>query len=192
MIRPEDEARLIAGLRGDATTRDEALRELFELTRTPLYSLALRMTGRADLADDAVQEAFVDLLRSRSAFRGDARLTTWLFRIVVRAATRVAARSRGAHEPLPEELGAASGPSTGASDDPSTRGERREAAARILRAIRSLPAPQRAVLALSALQDLPQVEIAAILGVPEGTVHSRLHHAKKRLRERLEQDGPLR
>ena len=55
--------------------------------------------------------------------------------------------------------------------------------------LRSLPAPQRAVLALSALQDLPRVEIAAILGVPEGTVHSRLHHARNRLRERLERDG---
>lgn len=178
MIPVEDQRRLLELLRGGSASRDEALRELFERTRERLYSLALRMTGRADLADDAVQETFVDVLRAHSSFRGDARLTTWLFRVAVRAATRVAARGPCRSEPLPDELPSPTG-------DPSVRGERADAVARVLRAMSALPAPQRAVLALNALQDLPQTEIATILGVPEGTVYSRLHHARERLRQSL-------
>ena len=183
MIADADEARLLKLLAGGAADRDRGLRELFERTRGPLYALALRMTGRADLADDAVQETFVDLIRSHGTFRGDARLTTWLFRIAVRAATRVAGRARSSSLD-PDELQEA------ASDaaDPAEKREQRESAQRILRAIRSLPAPQRAVLALGALQELPLTEVAVVLGVPEGTVHSRLHHARKRLREALERE----
>jgi RNA polymerase sigma-70 factor (ECF subfamily) len=66
----------------------------------------------------------------------------------------------------------------------------REGAARILAAMAQLPATQRAVLALAALDDLPQTEIAVVLGVPPGTVYSRLHQARERMREALEQGGP--
>jgi RNA polymerase sigma-70 factor (ECF subfamily) len=64
----------------------------------------------------------------------------------------------------------------------------REGAARILAAMSRLPAPQRAVLALAALDDLPQTEIAAVLGVPPGTVYSRLHQARERMRKALERE----
>ncbi len=178
MIRADDDRRLLEGLRGSRESRNEALRDLFQETRASLFALALRMTGRADLADDAVQETFVDLLRAHLTFRGDARMTTWLYRIAVRAATRVAARNRARSESLGAEP-----PSS--LDDPAMRGEQRDGAARILRAIASLPAPQRAVLALSALEDLPQTEIARVLGLSPGTVYSRLHHARERLREAL-------
>lgn len=183
MISATDETRILEQLRsGD---RDAAMRELFESVRGPLFGLALRMTGRPDLADDAVQETFVDLIRSLDGFRGDARLTTWLFRVAIRAATRVASRASGRTETLPEELDVPDrdGPDHGGA---ATTVEQRDSAARILAAIADLPAPLRAVFALSALREVPQTEIAVILGLPEGTVHSRMSKARARLREVLE------
>lgn len=179
MIGRDDETRIVAQLRAGGRKRDAGVRELFELTRRPLYGLALRMTGRPDLADDAVQETFVDVVRGVRSFRGDARLTTWLYRVAVRAALRVASRARGRDEELPAEP-------IDAGEDPAHAAAERDSADRILAAIAALPAPQRAVVALSALEGLAQTEIAEVLGIPPGTVHSRLHEARARLRETLE------
>jgi len=173
-----DEERLWAEIRSGGAARSEALRALFESLRRPLFGLALRMTGRADLADDAVQDAFVDVLRGIDGFRGEARLTTWTYRVLVRAATRIAATRSSRQEPLPEEL-------AGPAEDPRETLAQREGAARLLEALQRLPAPQRAVLSLAALEDLPRTEIAAVLGIPEGTVHSRLHAAREALRSVL-------
>lgn len=183
MIEAHDEARLVASLRGGRRERDAAVRELFELTRTSLYGLALRMTGRPDLADDAVQETFVDVLRGIGGFRGEARLSTWLFRVAVRAATRVAARARRREELLPGEL--LPGERDAGGESPAHSAAQRDAAARILAAIAALPAPLRAVVALSALEDLRRAEVGEVLGIPTGTVDSRLHAARARLRATL-------
>ncbi len=182
MIEPAVEARLSRELRGPPAARESAMGELFELTRASVHGIALRVTGRADLAQDAVQETFVDVLRGIDAFRGEARLTTWLYRIAVRAAIRVASRASRRAAPLPDELAQR-------TDGPPDALARREGAARILAALSRLPAAQRAVLALAALEDLPQIEIAAVLGIPAGTVYSRLHQARERMREVLER-GP--
>ena len=178
MIASHDEARILALLRGPAPDRERGLRELHEHTRKALFGLALRITGRPELADDAVQEAYVDVVRGIGGFRGEAKLTTWLYRITLRAAMRVAARGHRKVEALPDELvDRRAGPAASAAS--------RDSAARILAALAALPAPQRAVLALNALKGLPQTEIAQILGVPEGTVHSRLHAAREQLRRTL-------
>lgn len=178
MIAAEDEERLLSLLRGDSKAREAGQRELFELTREGLFGLALRMTGRPDLADDAIGETMLDVIQGLKSFRGEARLTTWLYRVAVRASLRVAARARDRTVELPSGLvSSVSGPAQSA--------ERRDEAERILAAIAGLPPRQRAVVALSALEELPLTEVAAILGVPEGTVHSRLHAARERLLERL-------
>jgi len=179
LIGPEQETRWSAALRGGRRERERALSELFEGTRESLYGLALRMTGRPDLADDAVQETFVDVLRGLHGFRGDTRLTTWLYRIAVRAAARVSGRARHRDAPLPDELAAGTG-------EPAEALTQCEGAARILAALAELPATLRAVLALAAQGDLPQTEIAAVLGLPPGTVYSRMHQARERLRKVLE------
>jgi DNA-directed RNA polymerase specialized sigma24 family protein len=122
LIGAEREALLLAGLRGVPEERERALAELFERTRTGLFALALRMTGRPDLADDAVQETFVDVLRGAAGMRGEARLTTWLYRVAVRAAARVAARARHRAGPLPEQMAAR--PLSRPKACPSARGPR--------------------------------------------------------------------
>ena len=178
----DDDARLLSLLRGRRADRKQGLRELFETRRAALFGLTLRMTGHSDLADDAVQETFVDVMHGIDGFRGESRLSTWLFRVAIRAATRVASRSSQRESVLPAEL---SSEATGSPNDPSRGIQETESAARILAAIAALPAHQRAVVALFSLDDMPQTEIATILGIPEGTVHSRLHKGRERLRESL-------
>lgn len=155
---------LLAALRSDdRVAHDAALGELHAGTARPLFQLCLRITCDPGDADDAVQEA-VHVLRGVRAFRGEARLTTWLFRIAIRAATRVRNR-RAARRPTavdPAEIAA--------DDDPAAHAVDRENAARLLAAIDQLPAAQRAVVGLAAIEGLPHAEIASVLGIPVGTV----------------------
>ena len=178
MIPADQEARLIQGLKGQSAERDAAMAELYSATRTQLFGLALRMTGGPDLADDAIQETFVDVMRGIHGFQGKSRFTTWLFRIAMRASLRVASRHPSHRAALPEDL---------ETQVPSPRdhAEQQEAAARLLAAITSLPPAQRAVVALNALEGVPLTAVAEILGIAEGTVHSRLHTARARLRQAL-------
>ena len=176
VIDPTTERRLLAALRGpDTAARDAAMGELHAVTSRALFQLCLRVACNGADAEDAVQETFVDLLRGVRSFRGDAKLTTWLFRIAIRAATRI--RNRGAHR----HYGVFDGDVAG-EDDPVARAAERENAARLLAAIDELPAAQRAVIGLAAIQGIEHGEIAAVLGIPVGTVWSRLHEARERLR----------
>lgn len=181
MIDPDQEHRLAAALRSaDRAARDRAMHELHDRLGRPLFQLCLRITCDAALAEDARQEAFVDLLRGIGSFRGDARLSTWLFRIAIRAASRVRGRRQAGqavqlddHTPV-------------GHDDPVARSIERENATRLLAAIDRLPAQQRVVLGLASLQGMAHAEIAAVLGIPVGTVGSRLHEARERLRAALD------
>lgn len=192
MIEPSVEARLVADLLGrDRRARDRALDELFQLAGRPLFQLCLRVTCRPADAEDAVQETFVDVLRGIDGFRADARLTTWLFRVAIRAALRVKSRSERAEHVSARAFDAAEidergTAETGGRGDPAALAAEREGAARVLSAIARLPAAQRTVLGLAALEDLPRAQIAEILGVPVGTVDSRLHAARETLRAELE------
>ena len=177
MIDATAEARLVAALRGgDLHARDAAIAELHERTARPLFQLCLRVACDAADADDAVQETFVDVLRGIGAFRGDAKLSTWLFRIAIRAATRVRNKTARRRHAVTDADAVAG------SDDPVARAAERENAQRLLAAIDQLPAAQRAVVGLAAIQGIEHAEIAAVLGIPVGTVGSRLHEARDRLR----------
>jgi RNA polymerase sigma-70 factor (ECF subfamily) len=182
------EAAILAAARGRAAARAQAFEALFRALREPVLALALHLTGRRADAEDALQETFLDVHRGLERFRGEARLSTWVYRIAVRAALRMRAR-RGdlAATRVPEGRGAGpEGVEQGAEgDDPGGGGEEallaRLEARRVAAALDRLPAEQRAVLSLFALRGLSHLEVAEILGVPEGTVWSRLHAARQRL-----------
>jgi RNA polymerase sigma-70 factor (ECF subfamily) len=148
---------------------------LYLAERERVLALCLHVTGRRADAEDALQEAFLAVHRGLGRFRAEASPSTWLHRIALRAALRVKARRRGG-EPLDPEL---AGPGLEADL------ERRSEARRITEALARLPAGLRTVLALFAVEGFTHPEIAEVLGVPEGTVWSRLHAARKRLREEL-------
>lgn len=194
MIDPQDEASLVARLKSDdGRVRAAAKTEAFNRLGEPVFQLCLRVTCDPVDAEDARQEAFVDILRALSSFRGEARFSTWVFRIALRAATRVRSRRRRHDmsrvdwtELASEPESAVAGDESRGPADPSRELERREGALRLLAAISRLPFAQRAVLALAALEDVPRVEIAAVLGIPIGTVDSRLNAARENLRRELQ------
>jgi RNA polymerase sigma-70 factor (ECF subfamily) len=136
--------------------------------------LCLHLCGNAADAEDALQETLLALHVAR--FRGESSVETFAYRVALRIALRIKSRRRRqAGEPSGEPAASGAGAIEAAAD-----------AAKVLRAMARLPTEQRAVLSLFALEGLKHKEIAEVLGVPEGTVWSRLHAARKRLQMELE------
>jgi RNA polymerase sigma-70 factor, ECF subfamily len=137
-----------------------------------VYALCRYLVGNAADAQDAAQDTFLAVAGALPAFRSEASISTWVHRIAIRCALKVRARSRRAPEPLPiDEL-------TASGDDPRRRNEQ---ATQLAHAMAQLSFEQRTVISLFAIDGLTHAEIAEVLGVPEGTVWSRLHTARKRL-----------
>lgn len=172
----EELASKVTGTRG--REREQAFSLLFARHRRRILQLQCHLTGDNALAEDALQETFLQVYRDLPAFRGDAQLGTWIYRIAMRTAIRVRAR-HAAH---------ATRVATDAVDEshddcanPEQQLVLRERVQQVKAAMQTLPIEQRAVLALFAVDGLGHAAIAEILGVPQGTVWSRLHQARKAL-----------
>jgi len=171
------EQALVARFReGDAAERTAAFEEVHRRLGRGLESLCRRMlASRAD-AEDALQETFLAIHRGLPRFRGDAKLSTWAYRIAVRTALQRRARARRS----PEEV-----------LDFEPAGERadnvdeRELARALDRAVAELRPSYRAVFSLCCDDALTRKDVARILGIPEGTVWTQLHRARKELAERM-------
>lgn len=183
-----DERELIQRcLDGDAS----AFEPLVERYRQRVWRLAYQILRDREEAWDCAQEAFVRAYHSLPAFRGQSAFYTWLFRITVNVATdrgrarRAQARAFGA-ERVPEEEWRRTTPDPGAGPDTAAvQAEQRE---RIQRALDLLPPKARTIIMLSDVEGLSYREIAEVLRCPIGTVMSRLHNARKRLKALL---GPV-
>jgi RNA polymerase sigma-70 factor (ECF subfamily) len=142
-----------------------------------LYGIARRVTGDAATADDAVQEALIMAWRDLPTLRDPTRFESWLTQILVRRCYREISRRRPR-----ADLDAA--PSVTAQHVNSTA-DRDE----LERGFRRLSAEQRAVLVLRYYADLEPLEIAETLGIPAGTVRSRIHYALQAMRSALDADA---
>lgn len=175
-------------LRRAGQGEQDAFRQLVEAYQAPVYRLALRMcSGDAALAEDAAQEAFLAAWRGLPRFRGDSRLSTWLYRLTTNAAIdwlRREKRHRGMDDVTELEL-----PDDGPG--PQDQAEQAEAQQAVRRALSRLSEEHRQVLLLRYMQELDYAEIAAALEISEGTVKSRISRAKMRLRELLDGSGNL-
>jgi RNA polymerase sigma-70 factor (ECF subfamily) len=171
-----DEALLALVAGGD----DEALAELYDRYGRLSYAIALRVVRDTGLAQDAVQEAFLTAWRTAAGFdpaRGTA--ATWLLTLVHRRSVDLVRREqRRRSEPLPDSASGASGP---ADEDALIRDRRRT----VQKALARLPPDQRQALELAYYGGLTQSELAERLGVPLGTVKSRMFAALARLRDLL-------
>ena len=183
-----DERQLIQRcIAGDAS----AFEPLVEKYRQRVWRLAYQVLHDREEAWDVAQEAFVRAFHSLPSFRGQSAFYTWLFRITVNVATD-RHRQRGAQarafgpERVTEEEWARTTPDPGGGpDQQAARAEHRE---RIRRALDALPPKARAIIMLSDVEGLSYREIAEVLNCPIGTVMSRLHNARKRLKGLL---GPM-
>ncbi len=169
MDRP-DELLAAAAAGGDAV----AFSDLLERHYDRIFRLAFRLTGSAADAEDLTQDVCLALPGKLSGFRGDARFTTWLYRVVVNAATDRQRKSiRYAR--------AAEGWGDVERARQAEADEARDARDWLTRAMGCLPEDLRTTVALI-LDDLTHAEAAAVLGVSEGTVSWRVSEARKRLR----------
>jgi RNA polymerase sigma-70 factor, ECF subfamily len=165
-----DRALLAAHLSGDP----DAFGALVAHHRDRLWAVALRTLGEPEEAADAVQDALLSAYRKAATYRGEAKVTTWLHRVVVNACLdRIRRRAARPTVPLPES----------GAEPASPRDElaERETALDVAAALAALPADQRAALVLVDLQGLPVEEAARALGVPMGTVKSRCSRGRARL-----------
>ncbi len=170
-----------------ASGDDEARRELFVRYRKAAQFVAMRVTGNEQDALDVVQDAYIKAFAGLDKFKGGASFKTWLLRIVTNRALDLL-RSQNVRKAVSlddEEQGAPDIVHKGGPGRPTDVLQRRESAKRLREAIETLPPAQRAVLALYAEGDVTYGQIAEILGVPMGTVMSRIHHARRQLREKL-------
>jgi RNA polymerase sigma-70 factor (ECF subfamily) len=165
-----------------ARDRDrEAYADLIRARGDRLYALAHRILRDIDRAEDALQEALVIAWRDLPGLRDPDRFDAWLHRLVVRACLVEAKRERRRVEHLrvlPLDL-------------PHAGDEYRLVADRdqLDRGFRRLPPEQRALLVLRHFEGRDPAEIAEILDIPVGTVHSRLHHAHNAMRAALDADA---
>lgn len=181
---PESDLDLIRrAQQGDA----DAFASLFHAQKARVYSVCLRLTHNTTEAEDLTQEAFLQVFRKLSTFRGDSALSTWLYRIAVNTVL-MRFRKKALRQVSLDE-----------SCDQGTRTVRREYGTRdgclagtidriaLIRAIGELPAGYRTIFILHEVEGYEHQEIAELLNCSVGNSKSQLHKAKLRIREMLGQ-----
>ncbi|MGE0161178.1 MAG: RNA polymerase sigma factor [Gemmatimonadales bacterium] len=157
---------------------ERAFRVLYDATVDRIYRLAYRMAGDPELARDFTQETFVRAFQRLAQFRGDSAFSTWVHSIAISVTLnglRKSERHRSRERSL-EEAHAIQSPHR--DPEPGVRG-------RIEAAVDGLPDIYRTVFVMHDLEGYSHGEIAASLGVAEGTSKARLFRARSRLREVL-------
>ncbi len=162
------------------------------------HNQQLFRTARAILrddaeAEDALQEAYLQAYRTLGSFRGEARLSTWLARIVANEALQRLRKGTRRAAIVPIQAGMAAEeleqlPDSRMDKQPEAGAERAQVRKVLERRIDALPDAYRAVFVLRAVEELSVEETAAVLGIPEATVRSRFFRARSLLREALAQE----
>jgi RNA polymerase sigma-70 factor (ECF subfamily) len=167
------------------------LEELFRRYRLLAYRVAYRLLGNEADALDAVQDGFVKVLGHLHGFRGRSSLKTWLLRVISNAALDLG-RQRGRQEYVSLDAPDAEVREVPlAIDNPSLGLERTDLRHLIDEALATLPECQRRTFVLHADAELSYREVADVLGISIGTVMSRLHYARQKLRGFLAQRLPV-
>jgi RNA polymerase sigma-70 factor, ECF subfamily len=166
---------------------ETCLQTLVENHYARIYRAALMMTGSVWDADDLAQETFLQAMGGLGRFADNSRVDTWLYAILVNLHRR---RIRGRARLWRRwRLWFARAPRQACDDSPDHRLLLEEWRQGLWRAVAELPTPQRYALVLRYSEGLAYREIAVVLGCPEGTVKSRLHHAVAALQEKLRGGG---
>jgi len=174
--REREQALVVAAQRGET----EAFAELVKLHQRRAYAVARAIVLTHEDAEDAVQEGFLHAYRALHRFLPDQAFGAWLHRIVANAALDITRRKKV------RDADALADTIASPFRDP---GESDELRRRLRQALTTLGERQRAVIVLHDIEGFKHSEIGRMLGIPEGTARSDLHHARARLRQEL---GPVR
>lgn len=192
MSDDRSEAQFIARL----VARDEsAFNELVITYERRVYGLVFRMLGRRDEAEDLAQEVFVQVFKAIDQFRGESKLSTWIYRIAVNLCKNrtkyLSRRHAGEQDDIDAmaervPMSAARAATVGDVSRPDELVEGMQLEAIVKRAIQKLEPDFREALVLADVEDMPYEEIAQIMNVPVGTVKSRIHRARAQLKALVE------
>jgi RNA polymerase sigma-70 factor (ECF subfamily) len=164
-----------------------AIGQAYEAHHGSVRSFARRLVGDETIAEDIVHDTFVALPRAVQRFRGDGSLRGFLIGVAANLARRhirSAVRRRRAMSAFAEA------PIVESVADPATEAARRQLADRLSAEMDRLPMDQRVAFVLCDVEQRSSVEVSTILGIPEGTVRTRLFHARRKLRDGLAAEDP--
>jgi RNA polymerase sigma-70 factor (ECF subfamily) len=161
-----------------------AIERLVQTYQRDVYRLALSILDDPDEADDATQEIFLSALRALESFHARATFKTWLFSIAINACRNRLQRrqSRGRLQQILQNLFQPE------QAHPEKEAMQREADSALWQAVCALDDKHRIPVILRYYHDLPIADIAETLGLPVGTIHSRLNHAREKLRMLLKEE----
>jgi len=164
-----------------------AIERLVQSHQQDVYRLALSILDDSDEADDVTQEVFVSALRALESFQGNASFRTWLFSITINLCrTRLKRyKNRGRLQLTLQSLFQLRGEHAHRPEEETLQNESDDA---LWRAIHALDDKHRLPIVLRYYHDMPVADIAGLLRVPVGTIHSRLNHARERLRVMLKEE----
>ena len=176
--------------------RDEsAFNELVVTYERRVYGLVFRMLGRRDEAEDLAQEVFVQVFKAIDQFRGESKLSTWIYRIAVNLCKNRTKYNQRRHSSEQDDIDAmaervpmtaARAATVGDVSRPDELVEGMQLEEIVKRAIQKLDPEFREALVLADVEDMPYEEIAQITNVPVGTVKSRIHRARAQLKALVE------
>lgn len=185
-----DELELIQGLREG---QEAAFRALVEIYQDRVYNTVIGIVQNAEDAEDVTQEVFIQVYKSIGTFKGESKLSTWLYRIATTRSLDLL-RSRKSKKRfgfIQRLFGDGAEPTVEIPDfnHPGVALDKKENAAKLFKAIAQLPENQKTAFVLHKLEDLSYQEVAGIMKTSVPAVESLMHRAKLNLRKLLEKDS---
>ncbi len=166
-----------------------ALTEVYEAYGARIYSICRRLAGNAPDADDITQEVLLRILEQAGSYAGKARFSTWVFRLTINLARNHLKAAQlhqgGSLLTFPREAGPED-----AAPGPTEIAIRREESAQLDSLLQALPMDQRSVLILRELEGMSYAEIGEVLGLPMGTVTSRICRGRRSLADLMTHGDP--
>jgi RNA polymerase sigma-70 factor (ECF subfamily) len=180
-MHPEEAQLLWRLWRGD----EQAFAEVVDRYKGMVINLAARMSGRPNAAEDMAQEVFLRVWKALPQFRGECKLSTWIYRITVNLCIAEGKTARGRSEFVPiDDPGVMAQPQLRAEAD-SPYAQEVTLKERLGPLIARMPEHYRTALSLYYLKDMSYQEICEVMGAPMGTVKSYLYRGKAWLRDRM-------
>lgn len=171
---------------------EAAFRQLFVRHRDDAARVVYRMLGPSPEVEDVVQEVFLHVYRSLKSFRGDARFSTWLYRLAVNVTRMHLRRKRSRPRFADVEVPDAAPAEELVILDPAEQVDQRARVKALYRLLEGISEKKREVIVLHDFEGMPAKEIADTLGIPVLTVRTRLFYARKELYGAMSADPSLR
>ncbi len=183
------EHELIQGLKnGD----ELAFKELVETHKDRIYNTALGIVQNSEDAEDVAQEVFIQVYRAIHNFKGESKLSTWLYRIATTRSLDLlrSRKSKKRFGALTRLFGEGNEPDFEVPDfnHPGVALDQKENAARLFKAVAQLPDNQKTAFTLHKMEDLSYQEVSEVMGTSVAAVESLMHRAKQNLRKILERE----